>query len=321
MSALPDNTFALGDLAAGIVDRVAAGGSSATNYAYWFARLRGEDPGLGDNPVLCGHWRRQRREDGAWEPISVWRNDVDDVVAKIGLSGRVVECDEAFVERVMAWCVRHPVGQAAFDHYAEHGRWPDEVAAPPRNHNAPLEVQIAESRGELRSEFDAWLKSIGGAVTTQEHETKATAFRNRFAKLEEEAETSRKSEKDQHQRAARAVDAKWSPVRDACQADKRLVASTCESFRKERQAKVAAAAMAKAKAGAVVHPTEMIPKGGTGLRRAKIGEIEDYDAFIAAVKDWQEVKTFFAGLASRIAKGTNAVPTPGVKVSVIQKAA
>ena len=100
-----------------------------------------------------------------------------------------------------------------------------------------------------REALAAWIKEIG-KVTTQEHATKAGNFADAFAKLENASDEKRKSEKEPHLEAGRAVDAKWQPIVKRAGELKAYAKKTTEPFLIAEKARLAAEEKAAAEARA-----------------------------------------------------------------------
>ena len=256
-------------------------------------------------------------------------NGDGDLVAKVG-TGRIVEADEAWSERVFASACRQPVTEAAYRARMADGRWPDEVAMPARNANAPASVQIAETIAELRREAEAWLKEIGGAVTTKEQADRAANYKVRFGELEAEAEKARKDEKEVHLKAGREVDATWNPVKDAGKTAKQWAAGLTEAYQKAERAQILAAAAEKAAQGQAVHPSELRSKVGTrgrgttlvSYRQLKVTDLPALRAHYAADDRFllhPDVCRVMTKLAMADMEAGKVVP--GAEIEILQRAA
>jgi hypothetical protein len=290
-----------------------------TGYEFWIAQLAGATPDLPSKEPQPGFYRTRRDE-----PVAVWRTGDDDLVAKVG-DGRIVEADETWAERVFAGCCRRAVTEQDYRARLASGKWPDEVAAPARNSNAEPHIQIEETIAELRSEAEAWLASIGGEIKTKADADKAGNFADRFAELDKEAEKARVEQKEPHFKAAKAVDGTWQPIVAKAKEAKRWVASLCTAYLQAEKARKVAEASAKVVEGKAVHPSDVTVKAGSRgrgvqLRTVKVGEIIDYPAFLAAVKDFPDVLAFMADLANRIAKLPSGEHPVGMKIVSEQRA-
>jgi hypothetical protein len=233
------------------------------DYTYWKARLSGVDPGLTLGQAEPGFYRKPER-DGGYTPIAIWRNGEGDIVAKVGVNGRVVEASPEWCERYFAWCAKHPVSEESYRAFLRDGRWLDDVpdvdaAVAARvaatsdgqdRPNATGDIVIRETIAELRDEAERWLASIGGEIRSQEEADRAGNFARRFAELEKEAETARIAEKEPHLKASREVDQRWSVVRDFGKDAKKWATALVGPWLRAQKEKLAAAgAEGRVKAG------------------------------------------------------------------------
>ncbi len=164
--------------------------------------------------------------------------------------------------------------------------------------------------------FAAWLKEIGGAITTEEHDAKADAFAKRFLGFEKRIKEAHQTAKAPLLEQARAIDAAWisgdGSVKAYAEACKKHVGKIALPYRLERERKrKEAAALAQqeaererqqrkiaeqkaAEAGRTYVPDAaparpmgtFTPKKATGLATRKVARISDLPkvaAFIAAM--------------------------------------
>ncbi len=265
-------------------------GQPADQFSYWQARLRGESPEHTRGRAEAGYWRIRQR-DGNVVPIFLWREEGTDRLCMAYNLGqpRYVDDEEAFCERTFAYALRNPVATAAYKHYLEHKRWPEDVPAVDAEvtarvgHNAPPETVISETVKELLSEAKRWLEGIGGAIKTQADADKAANYADRFAELEREAEKTRVNEKEPHLKASRDVDGKWQPIKREAESAKRWAKRLPEAFLKAERARKAAEAAARAAEGQAINPDDLKVRAGTrgrsvSLRGRRILKVTHPDA-------------------------------------------
>lgn len=103
---------------------------SADVYAWWRAALAGSPPPLHESEPVCGYFRvRDRR--GANKNLApikrpfiacaIWRDHNGELCAE--LAG-----DPVSVGSVWPWCAKHPIPYEHYQHWHEHGSWPQEAA-------------------------------------------------------------------------------------------------------------------------------------------------------------------------------------------------
>lgn len=100
------------------------------DYAWWRAALRGEKLPLHESEPVCGYFRvRDRRganKDLApikrpWIAAAIWRVGKTELRAELG--GNLVALQD-----IWPWCAKHPIPHEHYQHWHEHGSWPQEAA-------------------------------------------------------------------------------------------------------------------------------------------------------------------------------------------------
>jgi hypothetical protein len=294
---------------------------TAHEYAWHEAALRGEIRPLVNGVCEAGYYRLPHRN-GRSLLMAVWMDNIfgsesEELVATIGnpYAADVVPADEQFFERHFTRASRHPISQELYWAIADGAPWPD---APPENGarsnlpDDPFEALRIEIEGEV-AEVERWLRS--GPVADQTANDRAKNWSARIHALGKRADALRNDEKRPHLEAGREIDVKWTPLVTQTEALRRRLAEACEEYRKERQRRVAEAALMAATNGAA--PAR---RAATGLRTVKRGEITDYAAFVEAVKDWPDVRQFMADLANKVARAAAPTEVAGLRIVAEQRA-
>ena len=219
---------------------------NADHFALWREAVDARKPV--DAPkgiVACGYYRARDGEclaflpDEAGNPY-VWRS-----------SDKFVPKQADAIADAFSWVSMSPVSHETASEFCTTGRWPDQIA--------PVEVAAdlaphERADAELTAQREAmaeWVKSIG-KIATQEHANKAGNFADAFAKIETASDKARRSEKEPHLEASRAVDAHWQPVVKRAGELKSWAKKATEPFLIAERARIAAeeraAAAARAKA-------------------------------------------------------------------------
>jgi hypothetical protein len=144
----------------------------------------------------------------------------------------------------------YPVAHEAFVAYCDTGLWPDQVAPVEVAADLPPHERAQALISAQRDAMAEWLKSIGGAVTTQEHASKAGNFADEFAKLEKAASAQHKAEKQPVLDKGREIDGAWKPVIERADELKRWAKKSTEAFLIAERARIAAEERAAAEARA-----------------------------------------------------------------------
>ena len=207
-----------------------------------------------------------------------------------------------------------PVSYEDFSAYCDAGRWPDQVAPVDVPADLPPHERAQATISAQREAMSEWLKSIGGAVTTQEHASKAGNFADEFAKLEKAATAAHKAEKEPHLEAGRAVDRTWKPVIERADELKRWAKKAVEPFLIAERARIAAeekgAADARAKsareaeearrrAEATGEPPPAIqaaPPPAAPPLKAKAGRVHIRERTVHEITDMRAVLEYLAKL-------------------------
>jgi hypothetical protein len=293
--------------------------TAVDDYAVWTALLRGEHADTEARVAYCGHWRMRSHRNGQLVPVSIWRSPDGAIVGRVGRTGIAMTIDERWCENVMAYCIRDPVTQEAYDHYMQHGRWPDDApghAIPasnlPKDEALALKVQVDAEFEELQHELDA---AESDAIFTEERIRRLENWRIRFHQLQTVCETLRREEKRPYDQAAAAVQAKYSPLYVKCGTAKLMIDSRTTAYLLAKQKRIDDAI---GTAPAYDIPAEDVTAavqtvgGRVGLKTRWKAEIWDYDLALQACKHHPEVEDAVQSVANQAARAKDKIPMPGV---------
>lgn len=264
-------------------------------YAYWNSVLDGRPIDLQPGRAECGYWRRRTRN-GSWEGLFVWRQPNGQIAYQLGdreavkLPTKNIRSEAEFVEQIFGSFAKHAVEVEAFTQYRLEGTWPDmpedvtEAVAAGIGHNAPPEIVLDQSVGELLEEARKWFESIG-AVTTQAQADKAANYADRFAEWKREGDERHKAEKAPVLQQARDIDEKWRAPRDAADKATRWAKSLVAKFLAAEKARKAAEAATMIAEGGKVKASDLKATAGTrgravSTRVKRVGLITDQNAFV-----------------------------------------
>jgi hypothetical protein len=260
---------------------------------------------------------RRKRKGGAWDPAAIFWHD-DKLVCVI--AGRVYDAAEQWTR-----LYPNPITEDVYRAVAEGGEpWPD--IAPPVQHGSNMPADPAEAlRMQLEgedAEIERWLAT--NPIRDEAAASRAADWSKRVAELAETAKRHLKEDRKPFDEGLAKVRSTWTPLEDWGTRLKKRLKEAVEPYLKEkarREAQERAAALAT---GAPAVPRAQNPNvGNTGkkvsLRTYRTAVITDYDAFLAFVKDWDEVRQFMQTLADRAARAK--AEMPGVQIKEDQKAA
>jgi len=310
-----------------------------TSYKFWENALKGNFKGADANTPAPGFYKAKKHKDGNWFPVAIWYNGDECLCADV--KGTM----DPF--KVWPWCAKHPISEADFRYYEEHGRWQGEAEI---GHNSPPDAELAidDQIKDIMGQAEAWLEK--NKITSQEQADKAAGFSQKLSQLSKDAEKKRKAEKQPHLDAGKAIDAKYKAIVDL---PKNTIAALkaaitpfliAEQEKKEEAARKERAEAAKkiveaekikadkekknltekeekiikeAETAPLIQPKPKASVGGhTGRKvslRTKIrAEITDYEKALIALKDHPEMKDFVQKLCDRAAKADKEID--GMKI-------
>jgi len=192
----------------------------------------------------------------------------------------------------------------------------------------PPHVMLLGSIQELEAKWKAWLKEIGGKITTDDHERTAGGYARDFQQFKIKADKARAAEKEPVLQKGREIDASWKPVTSAAETMEKAVKKAAEEHvlakrraaEEERRAaeKAAMEARAAAPVGAVVvaPPTvELSTSGSFRVREREVVVVVDEAELLAAYMKSDAAKNDARAWAERQFSITKQ-PVPGTKIEI-----
>ena len=268
--------------------------------------------GLNADDPVPGTYRGNAVKDGPIVPIIITREADQEwggFVARAYLGGRAVP-----VDRVWPNCAKNPVPKEWHDAYMRSGGWQDEHIA---------DIQAFVDRGAiggnnpptdpaevLRDQIEAAAAGVKdyATITDAEHAARAQSLRSRLTGLAKEADTARKTEKEPHLSAGRAVDAKWNPIVDRAQGGADAIRKALSDYATASTVKTEPA-------------TKETIKGGSGraasvTSKIIVDEVTDWPALILAMQNNEELRELVLKLANKaVAVGAT---VPGVTTKTVR---
>lgn len=306
-------------------------------YDFWRRRMAGEVVPIHDGEPQAGFYRLKTR-DGNWQAVAYWFATDGSLRCRVG--GKDIN-EQTACER-WPWASKSPITHEVYKAVIAGGPWPDQHDGVTRDRansdNAPADESfdgLKDRIEDLARDADALIKA--GAAADQSAADRASDLANRLAELHKSADIARAAEKRPHDEAARAVQAKWTPLMGTAEIYKRIKAVVITPFlvaedTKRRAAETAArlAAEEAAKAGQPIpEPAPAVqraaPKAGSGgrrsvaLRTVKVITISDRAALLAFFAANEQITEVLQKLAEKATAAGVAVP--GVTVTEEQRAA
>jgi hypothetical protein len=199
-------------------------------WTYWASALNGnfiEDLIQRGNPQSGFYRDRHTRA------VAIWRTDDGNLMCSVTSGYGPRHADE--IDELFGFVCRAPITRDLYMHIANGGAWPEDVQIPARgvgdnSQSLPPNELMAAQINDMIDEARKWLASIGGKIESQEHADKAANFAGAFGELEKQADKARKDEKEPHDKAAKAVQAKWLPVIELAAEKKTWLKKEFEKF-------------------------------------------------------------------------------------------
>lgn len=171
-------------------------------YQFWKDALAGKPVEINADAPQSGFYRKRAYKDGPWQPVMI-RKDGEGV-----LRCRVADDSSIDPWSVWTYCAGNPVSKEDAAHaFKNGGRWPGD--APTIGDNSG-DLSLAEQIKEYASMALGWLKKSG--IKDQASKDMAANYRAELLRLSKEADAQRVAEKKPHDEAAKAVQAKWTPL-------------------------------------------------------------------------------------------------------------
>ncbi|MDB5726629.1 MAG: hypothetical protein JWQ16_3383 [Novosphingobium sp.] len=308
----------------------------ADQYSFWRRRLAGEVVMIHDGEPQAGFYRLNYKN---WDPqpVAYWFAKDGTLRCRIGSK----DVDDQIANERWPWASKAPISHEVYKAVVAGGPWPDRHEGVTRDRansdSAPGDDSfdgLKDRIEDLARDAESLIKA--GAATDQSSADRASDLANRLAELHKQADGSRATEKRPHDEAAKAVQAKWTPLLSTAEIYKRIKSAVITPFllaedQKRKAAEAAARKVAEeaAKAGQPLpEPVQMeraAPKAGSGGRRSVA--LREYTA--VTITDRAAVLAFWAAneqvtevLQKLSEKATAAgVQVPGITVSKQSRAA
>ena len=319
------------------MNQVAATSSELVDqYSFWRRRLAGEVVMIHDGEPQAGFYRLNYKN-GDPQPVAYWFAKDGTLRCRIGSK----DVDDQVANERWPWASKAPIPHEVYKAVVAGEPWPDRHEGVTRDRansdNAPDDESfdaLKDRIEDLARDADALIKS--GAAPDQSAADRASDLANRLAELHKKADGARATEKKPHDEAAKAVQAKWTPLLGTAEVYKRIKSAVITPFlvaedqkRKAAEAAARKAAEEAAKAGQPLpEPIQMeraAPKAGSGgrrsvaLRTVKVVTITDRAAVLAFWANNQQITEVLQKISEKaIAAG---VTVPGVTVTEEQRAA
>lgn len=295
------------------------------SYAYWKAKLRGENPPIHDSDPQPGYYRKRTGKAAGYDPVAIWELD-GKIVALVGRS-------EADAEEIWTFVAQYPIPEQWYRDKMDGQPWPDEDQAVTESLAHDLKNSSAPPEEILKNQIETVLKDADkfAVISSDQDAAQAQAKRSRLLELSSEADKTRETEKAPHLAAGKKIDSTWMPLVDMAKAgaDKiRAALAAHEQRKRDEAAEVArkaaiqaekdrvAAEKAAAKGKPVPAPTAPSPapveapqdqvRGGYGRAAAvvtkKVATVVDQDKAYMAFRTRPEMVELIASLAQRAVK-------------------
>lgn len=169
-------------------------------WQFWRDAIAGNAPAIDADKPQCGFYKMREGKDGPWLPVMI-RMDGDEMRCRVG--------DNSSVDpmKVWTWCAGRPISKEDAKHAFETGSFPGDAPAIGDNSG---DLSLAEQIKDYAAQALSWLKQTG--IKTKTDSDKAANYRAELLRLSKEADTQRVAEKKPHDEAAKAVQAKWTPL-------------------------------------------------------------------------------------------------------------
>lgn len=292
------------------------------DYTYWQNALAGKSGAVHDGDPQPGFYRRKIKG-GTDEAVAIWL-ELEGMVAVSG--GKPINSEE-----IWTWVCNRPITEEVYRRVERGEGWPDAIEELIGSNNPPSEEAAAD---EIDSAISAAMRALETPVEHQSDCDRLANHRDRLAKMYKANEDQRKTAKQPHMDAAKAVDDRFKPIlakiEDAGSKVKKAITAWLlkeeERIRREALAKMKAeedarrAAVAKGEPEPAPAPLPEIerPKAGTtgratALRTYKSAIITNYAQALAHFAENKEVRELIQTLADRCARADIAVPGCEIK--------
>jgi len=312
----------------------------SNEWQYWATALKGE---FIEDLIQRGQPQSGFFRDRSKRAVAIWRDDTG-IRCQVTSGYEPRHADE--IDELFGFICRTPITRELYMEIKNGGKWPEDVDLPERGIGDNISTLAPHEaiKAEVNDLIDAarkWIDSIGGAVKTQEHADKVANYAEAFGELEKRADKARKDEKDPHDKAAKAVQAKWLPVVELADEKKRWCKKAFETYalaekrrREEEARKAAEAARIEAeKADIAGEPSAPEPepvknvsagtRGRVALKTRTDWVVDDLQAFAAYLASMETPAPEFVEVCRKLANriGSGGGSAPGIEKRVTEYAA
>lgn len=214
--------------------------SREQDWSFWKASLNGERRGYSESQPHAGYYRLRRRlpEGGGWgDAVVIWQAEDGSWAAK--RNGELLDA-----LKIWTLAAPHAVSYEAYKTAFEGRGWPDQVAVQipaeggrgigDNSSAVGVDQQFVEEITDRITRFRAWLKGLGGKITTKEQSDEAAAHKEAISKLRTAADKAFRAEKDPVVAEGKAIDGKWSVVKIAALKGENEIVAAAEVYLREQ---------------------------------------------------------------------------------------
>lgn len=313
---------------------------TVNEWTWWLNALAGNKGPIHDGDPQTGYYRVKRKGKDIDSPVAFWK-DTKTGEQRCHMDGTDYDPQRALEIWIKA--SERPISQEEYGERIRTGRWENSNEVLIGHNNAPADDSpdaIKERIEDLIREAKRMIEA--GGATDKNVADQASDIANALGELETKSDKLRVAEKEPHLEAGRAVDRKWTPLRDlAGEFKTRLKAVVVTPFLRaqaaeveERRRKAEAAAREAAQkiaeetgvdpASVQVHVPDIRNTAGsskrsTGLRTVTSATVTDWVALLTHLKDHEKVREAAQKIADASAKA--GIALPGTEITKDQRAA
>lgn len=314
----------------------------SNEWIYWATALKGE---FIEDMIQRGQPQSGFYRDRSKRAVAIWRDDTG-IRCQVTSGYEPRQADE--IDELFGFICRTPISRDLYMEIKNGGKWPEDIDVPDRGigdnyKNLDPHEAIKAEINDLVDAARKWLASIDNKISNQEQADKVANYADAFGELEKRAESARKAEKEPHDKAAKAVQAKWLPVVELADEKKRWLKKTFEAYalaekrRREEEARKAAelARIEAEKASIAGDPLPPDPepepvknvsagtRGRVSLKTRTDWVVSDLPAFAAYLAAMETPAPEFVEVCRKLANKIGAVggAAPGIEKKITEYAA
>jgi hypothetical protein len=296
-------------------------------YAYYFARLDGQDVQPQARAPEAGFYRRRSHAFPGWIAVAIWPTDDGqmqglEIPPTGGAPHAVLDPEELIALFGMCW--DNPVAEDVWRAVTERGEaWPDDPPEPKPATNLSADP-LEEILYQLRGEEEELGRFLAQPIDSQDKADRAANWSGRLDELEKKADELRRQEKKPHDDAAKRVQERWRPVCELADQLKRKVKSALTPWLAREEKRRAEERQLAMHAGRDV-PAAKKGKAGTvgravSLTTIKTAVIDDYHALATYLIDQGNVdlRDSLQQIANKLARA--GATAPGYHITTVTRA-